>query len=373
MSTLGGMGVQELVVSRVIAALPQDIWDVVASVESSPLVLRSIESVELLTEGEFGEGTRYLRTRSLLGRTETRVVTVVEADPPRHVVLESDFAGIGYRLAIELRKSGDHMSSRPRTRVWMRVWDHPAQDDPSFLQRILGSLGTRATEESLAQDLADIAAAVERPDTRSMVVVHRLFNRELTAGPDLVRGVPAGHENRAAVVADHLTVVLNALVDHHHGEDVLLWPLLRGRVELPAETAERMDAQHTDIHADVEEVRHLLGLWRTNPDAENRVRLARALARLAEEVRTHLEEEETEILPLVEKHLTRVEYERLDEHGRESLPRDKAAVLVQMILEGTTPSERALFIADFPRSTRLMITTVGARQYRRYVRKLRSA
>lgn len=364
--------VLEITVSRTIAATAQEIWDALTQIDHLPERLRSVESVRRVTQGQYAVGTRWRRVRSLLGRSEEHEMHVISADPPHHTVIESEFAGIGYRLEIHLSESGDHTESKPRIRVRMTVRDHPPQADPNFLQLVLGNLGARATEETLAQDLADLAAAVEHPDTQVMVVIHRLFTRELAAGPDLVHSVGPGDRERAGVVADHLTVVLNALVDHHHGEDVLLWPLLRTRVTLSDELMDRMEEQHSEIHEGVDDVRALLTTWRRQADLATRDRLAAVLGQLAESLRTHLAQEEADMLPLVEQHLTRVEYARLVEHGREALPKDKAATLVQLCLEGTTPTERALLIADFPRATQLMINTLGARQYRRYVRRLRT-
>lgn len=363
---------QEIVVSRTIAASAQDIWDALTALDDVPAILRSVESVERLTEGEFGAGTRWRRTRTMLGRSESHEMRVIAAETPRHVLVESEFAGLGYQLHIDLAESGDHTESRPRTSVRIRIREQPPQPDMTVVQRVFGTLGARATEETLAEDLADIAAAVERPDTSSMVVIHRLFTRELTAGPDLVRSVLPDDRQRAEVVADHLTVVLDALVDHHHGEDVLIWPLMRCRIDLSDEVLGRMESQHRAIHDDVDGARASLDEWRRSAEADKGERLAEILTRLAANLRTHLEQEENDMLPLMEQHLTRVEYDRLATHSRESLPRDKAALIVQMFLEGASPGERARLIAEYPLATQLLINTVGARQYRRHVRRLRT-
>ncbi|MDO5683411.1 MAG: hypothetical protein Q4G46_11345 [Propionibacteriaceae bacterium] len=91
-----------------------------------------------------------------------------------------------------------------------------------------------------------------------------------------------------------------------------------------------------------------------------RDQLADLLLELGANLRAHLETEENELLPLIEQHLTRFEYDRLTAHGRESLPREQAAMIVQMFLEGYAPVMQ------------LLIRTVGARQYRRHVRRLRA-
>lgn len=367
------MGAQEVVVSRTIAAAPEAIWQVITDVERAPDFFRSVGSVEVLGSSEYAPGLRWRETRTIFGRSETLELTVVEADPSRRAVLESEAAGVRYRISFELTRSGDHYESSPRTLVVSRFVADQAPTAPPILWRVLGSLGAKATEESLAQDLADLAGVVEPADARSMIVIHRLFNRELAVGPDLVSGVPGGDLHRARIVADHLEIVLNTLVDHHHGEDLLVWPLLAARTTIPVDVQGRMTHQHDDIHDRVRRARDLIGRWREQADPGIRDELAGVIADLADVLRDHLEDEENRILPLVEQHLTQAEYQALVEHGNESLPRDKAALIVQLVLEGANKRERALVLERLPRSQQLMVRTVGARQYRRYVRRLREA
>jgi hypothetical protein len=68
---------------------------------------------------------------------------------------------------------------------------------------------------------------MSRPDgpwVHEMVLVHRVFRRELGLAPTLVTAV-APHDRRAAArVGAHLRFVLDGLQVHHSGEDELLWP-----------------------------------------------------------------------------------------------------------------------------------------------------
>ncbi len=47
------------------------------------------------------------------------------------------------------------------------------------------------------------AVAPAQPDTRDMLMVHRVFRRECRLMPDLIRAVPAGDAARAQILADH--------------------------------------------------------------------------------------------------------------------------------------------------------------------------
>src|SRR4051794_18983408 len=97
-------------------------------------------------------------------------------------------------------------------------------------------------------------------DVHDMVVVHRVFRRELVALPLLVRGVGDGDRERAAIVADHARLVSTGLRIHHTGEDVLLWPLLHDRAAAD-ELVDTMEAQHAGIQTALERADALVEQW----------------------------------------------------------------------------------------------------------------
>lgn len=212
----------------------------------------------------------------------------------------------------------------------------------------------------------------EKPDVNEMRVIHRVFRRELTALPGLVRGVPDGDRHRADVVGGHAAFLLDALHVHHTGEDENLWPLLLERATLSVELVQTMQAQHERVHEDVERSQELLGQWRPDPDRSVGEQLASAIERLNEGLFEHLDQEEREILPLAEEHVSVAEWARLGEHGRGSMSRDQLPIMFGAILEDADPAERAEMLAQVPAPVRLLLTTVGARKYRRYISRVRA-
>jgi hypothetical protein len=66
-------------------------------------------------------------------------------------------------------------------------------------------------------------------DTRDMKTTHIVFRREFGLLPDLIQSAAPGDEERAKIIADHIKLMSQALVDHHHAEDEVLWPLLLAR------------------------------------------------------------------------------------------------------------------------------------------------
>jgi hemerythrin-like domain-containing protein len=215
------------------------------------------------------------------------------------------------------------------------------------------------------------APPVPMADVRDMYVVHRAFRRELRLIPGLVRAVAPGDTARAAVLARHARMCLQGLHLHHTGEDELLWPLLLERCPPDADLVHRMEAQH-------EQVEHLTGLLGPALDrweVEARPAVGEEVASTVDALRTvlleHLDEEERAILPLAERHVTQAEWSRLGEHGKGQMALPDLPLLFGSLLEECSPEERAMMLGVVPLPVRLLLRTVFAGHYRRYVRRVR--
>lgn len=208
-------------------------------------------------------------------------------------------------------------------------------------------------------------------DVHDMVVVHRAFRREFALIPRLIRAVAAGDLARAATVAGHTRRCLQGLHLHHTGEDDLLWPKLLERAAPETELILRMEAQHLRV----EELVDLLGPAVDRWEAEARPAAGEEVARLVEDLRTalleHLDDEEVHILPIAARHITQPEWDELGEHGLAQVPKAELPITVGMVLEEATPAERADILGKAPAPARLLLRTLGAWQYRRYVRSVR--
>jgi iron-sulfur cluster repair protein YtfE (RIC family) len=209
------------------------------------------------------------------------------------------------------------------------------------------------------------SATAARPDTYDMVLVHRVFRRELGAAPYLVRGVAPGNAQRAAVVARHIALLLIDLHLHHSGEDELLWPRLRESADVDPALVARMEAQHERISALVDKADGLLPVWRDNPEDSTTRGLADILEQLTAELDSHLGEEEAEILPLVAVHFTAAEWEELGERGMEGIAKSRPLWALSALLEGADEAERAKFMANVPLPARLTWRLIGRWRYRR--------
>jgi iron-sulfur cluster repair protein YtfE (RIC family) len=208
-------------------------------------------------------------------------------------------------------------------------------------------------------------------DVRDMVIVHRAFRRELLLSSRLVRAVTAGDTARAGVLARHVRLVLTGLHLHHTSEDELLWPKLLQRATPSGDLVRRMEAQHHRVEDLIDRLGPALTRW----EAEARPAVAHEVSGTLEELHhvlvEHLDEEEREILPLAARHLTTEEWDALGEHGLAGMSRSQLPLMFGMVIEDATPEERAFMLSHVPAPVRLLLRTVFARRYRRYVSDVR--
>jgi iron-sulfur cluster repair protein YtfE (RIC family) len=210
-------------------------------------------------------------------------------------------------------------------------------------------------------------------DVHDMVVVHRGFRREFWLLPELVRAVPAGDTDRAAVLAAHARLVLTGLHLHHTAEDELLWPKLLDRAAPDAALVHRMEAQHERVEQHTERLTAALNRW----EAEARPAVTEEVAATFDALRTalleHLDEEEREILPLAARHVSPEEWDELGQHGIAAMTRSQLPLMFGAVLEEATPEETVEMLAKLPLPVRLLARTVFLPRYRRYVRRVRAA
>ncbi|MFJ9776159.1 hemerythrin domain-containing protein [Kitasatospora sp. NPDC101157] len=213
--------------------------------------------------------------------------------------------------------------------------------------------------------------AKERLNPQEMVVLHRVFRREIPLLADLFEAAAPGDRRRIAVLADHLDLVLGALAEHHEGEDDLLWPKLRERAAPGDSVVARMADQHEAIADALAAVTELSHRWRARADRDTALCLAEALRALDRHAAAHMDDEEELLLPLMADHITPREWSEVGERGRRSVPKTKLLIFLGAILEDTTAQERQLFLSQMPAPARLLWHTLGTRLYERTITRVR--
>ena len=211
------------------------------------------------------------------------------------------------------------------------------------------------------------------PDTNEMVIVHRVFRREFRLLPELIGRVADGDTARAAALAEHATDLVKALHHHHQAEDELLWPPLLRQATPHTDLVRRMEAQHNDLSAALNQVEKLLPAWATEAGGAERDALVDALRKASTILDEHMGEEEQEILPLVRKHLTVDQWKALGDRGAEAIDdKKKRLIFLGMILEDASPDEERVFLSRMPAPVRLLWKVVGRRQYAGYLGRIRT-
>jgi len=209
-------------------------------------------------------------------------------------------------------------------------------------------------------------------NVHDMVVVHRTFRREFRLLPELVRRVAPGDTARATVLANHARLVLDGLHMHHTGEDDLLWPKLLERAAPDAELVHRMEEQHERVHDALEHLRPALDRWEAEARPAVTGEVAAGFDTLREALLEHLDDEERYILPLAARHITQSEWNELGEHGTKQMRMSQLPILFGAVNEEASPEERAEMLAVVPAPVRLLLKTVFARKYRRYINRVRN-
>src|SRR3712207_4813997 len=140
-----------------IQASPERVWTVITDIPGSAATLSGVDSVQLLTDGPYGEGTRWKETRKMLGRAETVEMWVADAEPHRNTTVRAVQGGADYTTRFSLT-AGDGGTELTLTFGADVI-------KPTVASRILmllfGRMGMAATRKALARDLAEIAAKAE--------------------------------------------------------------------------------------------------------------------------------------------------------------------------------------------------------------------
>lgn len=147
-------------------------------------------------------------------------------------------------------------------------------------------------------------------DAFDMAIVHRIFRNELHNAPGLVRGVKAGDTKRSAIVGRHLNFIMSGLHHHHAAEDELIWPKLHARAPNHAAEITRMEDEHRGIAEGVASVQDIVASWVASAEPGLAKQLISAIEDLSTVVDDHLADEEVTIVPLINEHITPVEWPR---------------------------------------------------------------
>lgn len=141
------------------------VWAVISDIPGSAATLSGVDSIQMLSEGPYAEGTRWKETRTMMGRAETVEMWVIQSQPP-----SSAGGGTAASTTVKAVQGGADYTSRfvlderdGGTDLTLTFGAEALK--PTRLSKVMmvifGPLGMRITRKALAKDLAEIAAKAE--------------------------------------------------------------------------------------------------------------------------------------------------------------------------------------------------------------------
>ena len=202
---------------------------------------------------------------------------------------------------------------------------------------------------------------------REMPIIHRIFRRQFAEVRALVQQVPAADAMRVGAVAEHLGFLMEGRHMHHTTEDDLVWPKLLDRAGLDAPLVQRMEVQHQQIDLLVAKLRAALSAWRSDPTPTTSSALADGIGEFLTVLEEHLDEEEQVVVPLIDRHLTKAEWQEVGQRGFEKFTPAQRWIATGQLVEVATPNESAMMFDQLPRPVKVLWHLIGKRKYRRYI------
>jgi hemerythrin-like domain-containing protein len=208
---------------------------------------------------------------------------------------------------------------------------------------------------------------------RDMAIVHRTLRTTFDESARLVRAENDPTPARVTFLANHISLTLDLLHVHHHGEDLKLWPVLTERAPDEAAMVREVADQHAAVDSSIGQIRELLGAWREDPNAATRDALADSLENLTVVLSAHLDDEERLVVPLAAVTMTQDEWNAIGEHARGSIPQEQIFLVFGMLLEPLDDDDREFMLAPLPPPVRQMWDTMGEPGWQQYSAQLRAA
>ena len=203
-----------------------------------------------------------------------------------------------------------------------------------------------------------------------MYAVHGVFRDTLGAAPGLVRDIAPDDGERVALIANYCENILSFLEAHHDGEEVLVFPLLRERCPAHNELLHRLEAEHKDALALLARAQSALAAWPATGGTGSQVAVADSLEDLRVQLCAHLDEEESEGLPLCAENLSMEEWGALPGHGMANFQGDKIWLILGLIRERMTDGQRAAMLEHMPPPAVEMWTGFGEQAFKELSNKV---
>jgi hemerythrin-like domain-containing protein len=200
--------------------------------------------------------------------------------------------------------------------------------------------------------------------TTMMGVIHDALRRDLKRLHDALTAPKSPTSARRIEIANHAVWMMDFLHEHHHNEDIGLWPFVCARNPEAGRLMGSMEADHQAIEPLVANLRTAAEQCRGDDSPAATTQLVDAIAALSAPLLAHLEREENEALPVVSASITNREWQRIENKHNvrgKSLPR--LATEGHWAADGLDPRRYDVLVHLVPAPVRAVILKGFAGRY----------
>jgi hypothetical protein len=200
------------------------------------------------------------------------------------------------------------------------------------------------------------------PDLTMYRIVHRAIRHGATDIADAAGAAATAEPARRTAFARYWKGYAGEVLHHHSVEDDIFFPALVERVPVAAEMIERTDADHQHLDELMTAIDAAVAALEAGRPGPELVTLTRELD---DHMTAHLDFEDSDILPLLERHFDKDEYDAMDARAVKSAGLGAQMMFsLPMIVGAMTPEERAVFVPTAPVPLRVLYRITKGRHAR---------
>ena len=184
-----------------------------------------------------------------------------------------------------------------------------------------------------------IHAAAGPHDLSGMFVAHHGFRRDLYRFARATRTTPVDDAQTWSALATRWERFGEILHHHHVTEDTAIWPELFGAVDAEGDrgahvTLDEMEAEHEVVDPMLAACAAGFAAMAATPDRQTRAHLTEVVHATHASVYGHLAHEETEALPILQRHLSGKGWKKAERKAKAEKDPRKLAFLVPWLADG---------------------------------------
>jgi len=196
-------------------------------------------------------------------------------------------------------------------------------------------------------------------------VIHGAVRRDLARLTAALDSFREGDTARAAGLARAFGNLRRELTDHHQSEDTHAWPALE---KLGADKAllGDMESEHAAMSRALAETDAALGALARTGTAADAAAARESVARTRGVVDRHLDHEEQDVEPVIQKYAETPEWKAVEKQFRRRPPADIGTFLA-WLTDGMGAAERTYFRGTIPAPVVVVFTKVFGRSYTKQI------